>query len=147
MISDVAGDDPSSIASGPCSPDPSRYADALAVLDRWRISVPASVAEHLRRGARGDIDETPKPGDPVFERVESRMIATAHAGLDAAAQVFERAGVHAIVLGATVTGEARDVAQVIGAIAREIDRYGRPFARPVALLSGGECTVTLRGRG
>ncbi len=147
MISDVAGDDPSSIASGPCSPDPSRYADAIAVLDRWRVVAPASVAGHLRRGARGEIDETPKPGDPLFERVRSRMVATAHASLEAAAQVFERAGVRAVVLGDTVTGEARDVAQVIGAIAREIDRHGGPFSRPVALLSGGECTVTLRGRG
>lgn len=147
MISDVAGDDPSSIASGPCSPDPSRFADALAALSRWGIDAPHAVLEHLRRGASGAVEETPKPGDPLFARVESRMLATAHASLEAAAAVFERAGVPAVVLGDTVTGEAREVAQVIAAIAREIVRYDRPFARPVALLSGGECTVTIRGSG
>src|SRR5690606_15520468 len=69
MISDVAGDDPSSIASGPCSPDPSTYADALAILARWGVATPNSVREHLERGARGEVDETPKPGDPLFARV------------------------------------------------------------------------------
>ncbi|MCD6679288.1 MAG: glycerate kinase [Burkholderiaceae bacterium] len=147
MISDVAGDDPSSIASGPCSPDPSRYADAIAVLERWHIDAPASVSAHLRRGARGDVAETPKPGDAAFDRVDSRIVATAHASLEAAAAVFERAGVRPVILGDTITGEARDVAQVIGAIGREIARYEQPFARPVALLSGGECTVTVRGGG
>ncbi len=147
MISDVAGDDPSSIASGPCSPDPSTYDDAIAVLERWRIDAPASVNAHLRRGANGAVHETPKRGDPAFERVDSRIVATAHGSLEAAAAVFERAGVRAVILGDTITGEARDVAQVIGAIAREIARYGQPFARPVALLSGGECTVTIRGSG
>jgi len=147
MISDVAGDDPSAIASGPCSPDPSTYADALAILARWRIASPASVREHLERGARGELDETPKPGDPLFARVDARMLATAHGSLEAAAAVFARAGIQPVVLGDTVTGEARDVAQVMGAIAREIVCHGQPFARPVALISGGECTVTIRGRG
>jgi len=147
MISDVAGDDPSSIASGPCSPDPSTYADAITVLERWRVGVPPSVNAHLRRGARGEVPDTPKPGDRVFERVDSRIVATAHESLEAAARVFECAGVQAVILGDTITGEARDVAQVVGAIAREIARYGQPFAPPVALLSGGECTVTIRGNG
>jgi len=147
MISDVAGDDPSSIASGPCAPDPSTYADALAILARWRVSAPASVREHLERGARGELDETPKPGDPLFARVEARMVATAHRSLEAAAVLFAQAGIRPVVLGDTVTGEARDVAQVMGAIAREIVRYDQPFERPVALISGGECTVTIRGRG
>jgi hydroxypyruvate reductase len=147
MISDVAGDDPSSIASGPCSPDPSRYADAIAVLERWRVDAPASVRAWLQRGARGEAPETPKPGDAAFDRVDSRIVATPHASLEAAAAVFERAGVRPVILGDTITGEARDVAQVIGAIAREIARHGQPFARPVALLSGGECTVTIRGGG
>ena len=147
MISDVAGDDPSSIASGPCSPDPHTYADALAILARWRVAAPPCVREHLQRGARGDIGETPKPGDPLFARVETRMIATAHRSLEAAAAAFAQAGVRPVLLGDTVTGEARDVAQVMAAIAREIARYDQPFARPVALISGGECTVTIRGRG
>ncbi|MFO1198690.1 MAG: glycerate kinase [Burkholderiaceae bacterium] len=147
VVSDVAGDDLSAIASGPCAPDPSTYRDALDVLARWDIAAPPGVDAHLRRGAAGGVDETPKPGDAVFARVEQRMIATAHASLEAGARVFDAAGVRAVVLGDTITGEARDVAQVLGAIAREIDRHGAPFARPVALVSGGECTVTLRGRG
>ena len=147
MISDVAGDDPSSIASGPCSPDPSTYADALAILARWRVATPASVREHLERGARGLVDETPKPGDSLFTRVRAQMLATAHGSLEAAAAVFAQAGIRPVVLGDTVTGEAREVAQVMAAIAREIVRYDQPFERPVALISGGECTVTVRGRG
>jgi hydroxypyruvate reductase len=147
VISDVAGDDLSAIASGPCAPDPSTYADAIEVLRRWDVAAPPAVAAHLARGLAGDIDETPKPGDPVFSRVEHRMVATAHDALRAAAGVFEAAGIRPVVLGDTITGEARDVAQVLGAIAREIARRGAPFARPVALISGGECTVTVRGRG
>ncbi len=147
MISDVAGDDPSSIASGPCSPDPATYADALAILARWRVDAPDSVRRHLERGAGGEIDETPKPGDPLFARVEARMVATAHRSLEAAAALFAQAGIRPVVLGDTVTGEAREVAQVMAAIAREIVRYDQPFARPVALISGGECTVTIRGCG
>ncbi|HYF60111.1 MAG TPA: glycerate kinase [Burkholderiaceae bacterium] len=147
VISDVAGDDVSAIASGPCAPDPSTYADAIAVLARWGVEAPASVAAHLARGARREVDETPKPGDPLFARVENRMIATAHGSLEAAAAVFAAAGVRPVILGDTVTGEARDVAQVMAALVREIRTHGGPFAPPVALISGGECTVTLRGAG
>ena len=147
VVSDVAGDELSAIASGPCAADPSTYRDALDVLTRWGIDPPAGVSAHLKRGAAGAVDETPKPGDAVFARVEHRMIATAHASLESAARVFEAAGVRAVVLGDTITGEAREVAQVLGAIAREIAAHERPFRRPVALISGGECTVTVRGAG
>jgi len=147
VVSDVAGDELSAIASGPCAADPSTYRDALEVLRRWNVTAPPCVADHLLRGAQGLVDETPKPGDPVFQRVEHRMIATARGSLLAAARVFEAAGIRAVVLGDTITGEARDVAQVLGAISREIAGHDSPFTRPVALLSGGECTVTLRGQG
>ena len=147
VISDVAGDTLSAIASGPCAPDPGRFEDALAVLHRWRVDVPASALAHLRKGVEGRAEETPKPGDPLFERVEHRLVATAHASLEAAARVFEAAGVRPVVLGDTITGEAREVAGVMAAIVREIAGYGQPFRRPVALISGGECTVTVRGRG
>ena len=147
VVSDVAGDDLSAIASGPCAADPSSYRDALDVLARWEVAPPASVAAYLERGSRGEIGETPKPGDPVFDRVQHRLVATAHASLEAGAAVFEAAGVAAAVLGDTITGEARDVAQVLGAISREIVTHERPFRRPVALVSGGECTVTVRGNG
>ena len=151
IISDVTGDAPSDIASGPCAADPSTYADAIAVLSRWNVEVPVEVARWLRRGANGEVAETPKPDDPLFARVENRVIATAHRSLEAAAEVFRKAGVNAVVLGDTVTGEAREVAKVYAALVREIRAHNKPFAPPVALISGGECTVTLppgtKGRG
>lgn len=147
VISDVAGDDLSAIGSGPCSPDPSTFADAIDVLARHRVAAPATVAAHLALGADGRLDETPKPGDPLFARVDTRLIATAHRSLEAGAAVFERAGVRAVILGDTITGEARDVAQVMAALVREARAHGGALAPPLALVSGGECTVTLRGAG
>jgi glycerate 2-kinase len=150
IISDVTGDDPTHIASGPCAPDPSTYRDALEVLERYGVQAPAAIAAHLERGARGAIDETPKPGDSRFARVENRVIATAHRSLEAAAQLFRARGIRPLVLGDTVTGEASEVAKVMAALAREARRFGGELAPPVAFISGGECTVTLRnaaGRG
>ena len=151
IVSDVTGDAPADIASGPCAADPSTYADALAVLRRWNVTPPASVAAWLARGERGEIAETPKPGDPRLAGVENRIIATARGSLQAAADVFRRAGVTPVMLGDTVTGEAREVAKVYAALVRELRAHDAPFPRPVALISGGECTVTLspgtRGRG
>lgn len=147
VVSDVTGDDPTHIASGPCAPDPSTFGAALAVIQRYGVSAPGSVMEHLTRGAAGGIAETPKPGDRLFARVENRVIATAHASLTAAAAFFEAQQIPAAVLGDTVTGEAREVAKVYGALAREIRLHGRPWRAPVALISGGECTVTVKGNG
>jgi hydroxypyruvate reductase len=151
IISDVTGDAPADIASGPCAADPSTYADAIAVLRRWNVTPPASVASWLARGERGEIAETPKPGDPRLAGVENRIVATARGSLQAAGEVFRRAGVTPVILGDTVTGEAREVAKVYAALVRELRAHDAPFARPVALISGGECTVTLppgmRGRG
>lgn len=148
VISDVVGDDPSAIASGPCSPDPSTYADAISVLERWRVAVPASIAQHLRAGDTGAIAETPKPGDARLSHANAIVIATARASLMAAAQQFSQAGIRPIVLGDSVTGEARDVAQVYASWVRELALYPNPeFSLPVALISGGECTVTVKGNG
>ncbi len=150
VISDVTGDAPTHIASGPTVPDPSTYQDALDILARFECKVPPAVAAHLEAGAAGGIAETPKPGSPVFSNARTEVIATAHKSLEAAAAVFRDAGVTPMVLGDTVTGEAREVAKVHAAIAREIIGYGQPARRPVALISGGECTVTLKnpnGRG
>jgi hydroxypyruvate reductase len=147
LISDVTGDAPSDIASGPCAPDPSTYADALAVLARWQVRPPASIAEWLERGAQGAVPETPKPGDARFVGVDNRVIATAHGALTAAADVLRAAGVTPVILGDSVTGEAREVAKVYAALVREIRAHGATFAPPVALLSGGECTVTLGAGG
>ena len=151
IISDVTGDAPADIASGPCAPDPSTFAEAQAILRRWKVTPPASVERWLGRGERGEIAETPKPGDALFAGVENRVIATAHRSLEEAADVFRRAGITPVILGDTVTGEASEVAKVYAALVRELTGHAAPFARPVALVSGGECTVTLppgvRGRG
>jgi glycerate 2-kinase len=147
VISDVTGDDPTHIASGPCAPDPSTYREALDIFARFGVNAPASVLAHLERGARGEIAETPKPGDRLFERVENRVIATAQASLQAAAECFRANGITPLVLGDSVTGEASEVAKVYGALARQIRAHGDPAKPPVALISGGECTVTVRGNG
>jgi hydroxypyruvate reductase len=146
VVSDVTGDDPTHIASGPCAPDPTTCADALEVLARFGIDAPKAVKDRLQRC----VDETPKPGDAAFARVENRVIATAHRSLEAAAETFRAKGINPVLLGDTITGEASEVAKVFAAMAREIRRYGSPFRAPVALISGGECTVTVRssdGRG
>jgi hydroxypyruvate reductase len=128
VISDVTGDDPTHIASGPCAPDPTTVADARAVLRKHGIAAP------------GPFSETPKPGDPLFARVENRIIATARRSLEAAAAVFAARGIAPINLGDAITGEASEVAKTMAAQAREA-------RRPSVLISGGECTVTVRGSG
>jgi hydroxypyruvate reductase len=147
IISDVTGDDPSAIASGPTCPDASTYADAIAILQRYGVEAPASVLAHLERGASGQSDETPKPGDALFERVDNRVIATARQSLQAGADFFAAQNITPVILGDTVTGEASEVAKVYAAVVREIRAYQQPFKPPVALISGGECTVTVRGNG
>ncbi len=147
IISDVTGDDPTHIASGPCAPDPTTYRDALEVLRRHDVNAAPAVVEHLERGARGEIPETPKPGDETFSRVENRVIATARQALLAAHEFFDVRRIHTMNLGDGVTGEASEVAKVYAALARQIARHGDPAKPPVALISGGECTVTVRGNG
>jgi hydroxypyruvate reductase len=147
IISDVTGDDPSAIASGPTCPDASSYADALAILRRYEVTAPRSVLAHLEKGIAGEVDETPKPGDPVFEQVDNRVIATARLSLQAGSEFFASHRITPVILGDTVTGEASEVAKVYAAIVREIREYQEPFKPPVALISGGECTVTVRGDG
>jgi hydroxypyruvate reductase len=147
VISDVTGDDPTHIASGPCSPDPTTFADCLDILARFGVKAPASIASHLARGAAGEVPESPKPGDPRFARVDVRVIATARRSLRAAADFLAGHGFAAHFLGDSVTGEAREVAKVHAAIAREARTNGHPFPPPVAIISGGETTVTIRGQG
>jgi len=143
IISDVTGDDPTHIASGPCAPDPTTYADAREILTRYRVDAPASVKARLQKAA----DETPKPGDAAFAKVENKVIATAHRSLEAGALEFAKVGVHPVILGDTVTGEASEVAKTMAALVREIRTHGTPWKPPVALISGGECTVTVSGEG
>ena len=147
VISDVTGDDPTHIASGPCAPDPSTYAEAQEILARFGVVPPAPIAERLARGAAGEIPETPKPGDALFTRADNRVIATAHKSLMTAAAFFQGRGITPMVLGDSVTGEAREVAKVYAALAKQIRRHGHPLRPPVALISGGETTVTLKGKG
>lgn len=143
LISDVPGDDPGVVASGPTLADPTTCAEALAILQRYGIAVPAEVEEHLRSG-RG---ESPKPGDPGFARNQAHVIATAQDALEAAAAAARAAGITPHILSDAMEGEARDVASVHAALALQIVRRGQPFARPCVLLSGGETTVTVRGQG
>jgi hydroxypyruvate reductase len=142
-ISDVPGDDPAVIASGPTIADPTTYADALAVLDKYGITEPAGVLAHLRAAP----DETPKPGDPRLARSETHMIAAPQMALEAAAKVARQAGYTPLILGDALEGESRDVAMVHAGIARQVLRHGQPVAAPCVLLSGGETTVTVRGKG
>ncbi len=141
-ISDVPGDDPSIIASGPTVPDASSCADALAILARYRIDVSESVRRALEAGEL----ETPKPGDARFDGHEVHMIATPQHSLEAAARVAEAAGLRTHVLSDEIEGESREVAKVHAALARAVARHGQPFAKPCVILSGGETTVTIRQR-
>lgn len=147
LISDVPGDAPEVIASGPTVPDPSTCADALAILRRYHISVPAAALAGLESGAF----ETPKPGDAVFAGHETHIIATPQQSLQAAADAARAAGIDAHILGDDLEGESREVGKVHAAMARAVARRGQPFARPCVILSGGETTVTVRtdnpGRG
>ena len=139
-ISDVPGDDPSVIASGPTVPDASYCADALSILQRYGISPPASVSAALASG----VLETPKPGNPAFERTEVHLIATPAQSLQAAAQVARQAGMSAYILSDEMEGESREVGKVHAALARFVANQGEPFQRPCVILSGGETTVTVR---
>ncbi|MFI4869247.1 MAG: glycerate kinase [Steroidobacterales bacterium] len=143
LISDVPGDDPVDIASGPTVADPTTCADALAILRRYAIEVPASVREVLD-GGRG---ESLKPGDPRLAGSQLVMIATPQMALEAAAAVARDAGVAPLILGDSIEGEARDVGKVMAGIARQVVTHVQPCAPPCVLLSGGETTVTVRGDG
>jgi hydroxypyruvate reductase len=143
VVSDVPGDDPAQVASGPTVPDAVSRADALALVRAWGIALPERIAAHLQRPEA----TAPDPADPVFARNEVRVIASAALSLDAAAALARQAGYGAAILSDAVEGEAREVARVHAAIAREVRLRDRPFARPVVVLSGGETTVTLRGKG
>ncbi len=147
IISDVAGNDPATIASGPFAPDPTTHADALTVLARWGVNPTDAVLHHLQSGARGECGDTPKPGAACFRRVDNRVVASGRTALLAAAQYFGQCGITPVILGDAVEGEAREVAGVFAALAREVRLHGTPWAPPVVLLSGGETSVTVRGRG
>jgi hydroxypyruvate reductase len=143
IISDVPGDDPSIIASGPTVPDPSTLAEARDVLTRYGIEIPPAVRAWLQNPEA----ETPKPGDAAFARVTNRIVATPQASLEAAARVAREAGFAPLILGDALEGEAREVGRLMSGIARQVVAHGQPIPAPCALISGGETTVTLHGKG
>ena len=145
ILSDVVGDDLDVIGSGPTAPDASTYSSAQAVLGKYDLleQVPSSVLAHLEVAD----DETPKPGDPMFERVENVLVGSNRKSLAAAAVEAETLGYRTLVLASTIEGETRDVARMHAAMAREIRTSGQPVPPPACLVSGGETTVTIRGTG
>jgi len=143
VISDVPGDTLEDIASGPTAPDPTTCADALAIVARYNIDLPPAARALLESG-RG---ETVKPGDPRLEGQDIRLVATPRMALLAAAEAARKAGVTPVLLGDAIEGEAREVGKVMAGLARSVADHGEPATRPCVLLSGGECTVTLRGEG
>ena len=146
ILSDVVGDDVPSIASGPTSPDPATFEDALRILEHYSIDAPEA-RQHFERGIRGEVPETPKLGSAIFERVTNTVIASNQKSLEAVADLFRDEGIEAHILSSTVEGEAKEVAKVHAALARQIAHHAQPFGRPCALLSGGETTVSVGSGG
>jgi hydroxypyruvate reductase len=147
LISDVPGDDPATIASGPTVADPTTYAEARAILAKYGITEPEAPLRHLERHAARGVDETPKPGDPRLAAARTVMIATPQMSLEAAAEAARAAGIAPLILGDSIEGEAREVARVMAGVARQVALHGQPAPSPCVLLSGGETTVTVRGKG
>ncbi|MFK0682731.1 glycerate kinase [Ochrobactrum sp. BD67] len=143
VVSDIPGDNPAFVASGPTVPDSTSRDEALKIIERYRLDLPEAVLAHIRSEAA----HAPKPDDKVFARNEVRVIASAAVSLEAAVKEAARHGVEAVILSDAMEGEAREVAHVHAAIAREVADRDRPFKKPVVILSGGETTVTIRGKG
>ncbi|HEX7390418.1 MAG TPA: glycerate kinase [Acidiphilium sp.] len=143
VISDVPGNDPATVASGPTVADPTDFAEARAILAKYNITEPASVIRLLDAAA----DETPKPGDSRLAHAESVMIATPQMALEAAASVARKAGIAPLILGEAIEGESREVAKVMAGIARQAVLHDQPAPSPCVLISGGETSVTVRGNG
>jgi hydroxypyruvate reductase len=148
MLSDVVGDRMDVIASGPFVPDMSSFKDSWQILEKYDLDdIPLSVKEHLQKGIDNEIPETPKDGDPIFEKVHNIVIGSNILALEAAREEAKKMGYGSIILSSMIEGETRDVADVHVAIAREILKSGRPIQPPACIISGGETTVTIHGTG
>ncbi|MFH1122896.1 MAG: glycerate kinase, partial [Pseudomonadota bacterium] len=148
MLSDVVGDKVDVIASGPFVPDASTFEEAWAIVEKYGLhDLPESVRTYLRKGTEGEVPETPKEGDPIFEKVHNFIIGSNILALDAARVAAENLGYRTLILSSMVEGETRDVARVHSAIAKEILMTGHPLQPPACIISGGETTVTIRGEG
>ena len=149
ILSDVIGDNLDSIASGPTVPDSSTFSDCLHILDKYNIKqkIPSSVLEHLERGAKGEIKETPKADDPVFKKTQNVIIGSNILAVKAAKEKADELSYHSLILSSFIEGETKEVAKVHAAVAKEILNTGNPLPRPACVISGGETTVTIRGKG
>jgi hydroxypyruvate reductase len=149
ILSDVIGDNLDSIASGPTAPDQSTFGDCLSILEKYdtRKKVHGSVMAFLKKGLLGEMKETPKPGDPIFDKTQNEIIGSNIIAVRAAQEKAEELGYNSLILSTSVEGETREVAKVHVAIAKEIRSTGNPMDKPACLISGGETTVTLRGKG
>lgn len=149
ILSDVVGDDLDSIASGPTVPDHSTYADCLRIFDKYRLNrrILEPVMTHLRRGAAGEIPETPKPDEDIFSRTQNVIVASNYDALIKAKEKADSLGYNTLLLSSMLEGETREVAANHIAIAREIQKHGQPLKVPACLLSGGETTVRIKGTG
>jgi len=143
VVSDIPGDNPAFVASGPTVPDATSRDDALKIIERYKLELPDAVLTHIK----SEKAHAPKPDDKIFADNEVRVIASAAVSLEAAVKEAERHGVEAVILSDSMEGEAREVAHVHAAIAREVADRDRPFKKPIVLLSGGETTVTIRAKG
>jgi hydroxypyruvate reductase len=149
VLSDVIGDKLDVVGSGPTVPDPSTFADALAVIGKYKLTsrIPDTVRKRLQGGAAGKLPETPKPGDPVFQNVHNIVVGSNQLSLEAAADKSKKLGYRTLILSSTMQGETREVARVHAQILREIELSGHPLRSPACILSGGETTVTVTGSG
>lgn len=149
ILSDVIGDDLDTIASGPTVPDHSTFADCLGIVEKYDLKdkMPAAVVEFLEKGDRREVEETPKSGDPAFERTQNLIIGSNIQAVRAARKMAEELGYNSLILSSFIEGETREVAKVHAAVAREIVKTGSPVPRPACVISGGETTVTIRGKG
>lgn len=149
LLSDVVGNPLEVIASGPTAPDSSTFADAASILGRLGLwnDLPPSIRTRLEQGCRGEIADTPRAGDPLFENVQNVLVASNELAARAALGAAEQQGFQALLLSTYVEGEAREVGKVIAALAREVAASGQPLPRPCCLVAGGETTVTVRGQG
>ncbi len=149
ILSDIVGDPLDAIASGPTVPDPTTYADALGIVDKYKIreAIPVSIRTHLEMAAAGKFPETPKPDDPAFAEVQNVMVASNIQALRAAEAEARRLGFAPLILSSFIEGETKDVARMHAALALEVRSSGLPVPPPTCLITGGETTVTLKGKG
>ncbi len=148
MLSDVVGDKMDVIASGPFVPDPSTFEEAMEIVEKYQLKdLPDSIKAYLKSGVEHGVPETPKMGDPIFDRVHNFIIGSNILALEAAKAAAQSLGYQTLLLSSSVEGETKDVALVHAAIAREILSTGNPVSPPACIISGGETTVTIKGTG